>query len=167
MTADFVKGATIEDVIDSIDWKNAPVNKYVDRLGKARTFAERVAAVNRFGWLIIQGNKAAFDAMAKYLTELPPPNTVDDCRLREEILRQLSMTREFQEEVAHLLVNDLMRTPSNRTTRGWYTAVFKFFERGPADLAEMVLRPMLESNQYSYRIKQRVKRILGDEDEFW
>jgi hypothetical protein len=86
---------------------------------------------------------------------------VEQTHFRVEILRQLGYTQSFRLELAHLLVKDLFRTPSNNTTRGWYTAVFRFFESSPADIAEKALSPMLDSKQFSYRIKKRVKTILG------
>jgi hypothetical protein len=54
--------------------------------------------------------------------------TVEDKALRIAILRELKATREHRLELAHLLVEDLLRTPSNNSTRGWYSEVFRFFE---------------------------------------
>jgi hypothetical protein len=98
--------------------------------------------------------------LCNYLKDLPPPTVVEETHFRIEILRQLEFTRTGQSELAHLLVEDLFRTPSNNMTHGWYTAVFRFFERLSADIAEEALAPMLDSPQFSYRIKKRIKTIL-------
>ena len=41
------------------------------------------------------------------------------------------------------------------------TAVFRFFEGSSADIAKKALSPMLDSPQFSCRIKKRVKTILS------
>ena len=41
------------------------------------------------------------------------------------------------------------------------TAVFRFFEESSADIAKKALSPMLDSPQFSCRIKKRVKTILS------
>jgi len=45
--------------------------------------------------------------------------------------------------------------------------VFRFFERSSADIAEEALAPMLDSPQFSYRIKKRVKDILERPNDYW
>jgi hypothetical protein len=106
-------------------------------------------------------NQAALDALCIYLKDLPAPASLEETHLRAAILRQLTHTRSHRLKLAKLLVEDLFRTPSNNTTRGWYTAVFHFFETSSADIAEKALSPMLDSPQFSYRIKKRVKGILS------
>ena len=53
------------------------------------------------------------------------------------------------------------------TTRGWYTAVFRFFEGSSVDIAEETLTPMLASPQFSYLIKKMVKNILERPNDYW
>ncbi|OPX36863.1 MAG: hypothetical protein B1H12_06150 [Desulfobacteraceae bacterium 4484_190.2] len=135
----------------------------MERLDNAKTPEACKKTVQSFGGLISQRNKAAFS----YLKDLPPPTTVEQTHLRIEILRQLKFTLNFQKKLALLLVKDLFRTPSNNTTRGWYTAVFRFFEDSSADIAVEALAPMLGSPQFSYRIKKRVKMILEQVNDYW
>jgi len=167
LTSETIQQAIFEDMIDEIDWAKVPVEKYVERLDNAKTQETRKKAVQSFGHLISQRNKAAFNALFSYLKDLPPPTTVEQTHLRIEILRQLKFTLNFQKKLARLLVKDLFRTPSNNTTRGWYTAVFRFFESSSADIAEEALQPILDSPQFSYRIKKRVKMILEQVNDFW
>ena len=167
LTSETIQQAIFEDMIDEIDWAKVPVEKYVERLDNAKTQETRKKAVQSFGHLISQRNKAAFNALFSYLKDLLPPTTVEQTHLRIEILRQLKFTLNFQKKLARLLVKDLFRTPSNNTTRGWYTAVFRFFESSSADIAEEALQPILDSPQFSYRIKKRVKMILEQVNDFW
>ncbi len=167
LTSETIQQAIFEDMVDEIDWAKVPVEKYVERLDNAKTPEARKKAVQGFGGLISQKNKAAFNALFSYLKDLPPPTTVEQTHLRVEILRQLKLALNFQEKLARLLVKDLFRTPSNNTTRGWYTAVFRFFESVSADIAVEALAPMLSSPQFSYRIKKRVKNILERLNDYW
>ena len=167
LTSETIQQAIFEDMVDGIDWAKVPVEKYVERLNNAKTPEARKKAVQSFGSLIGQKNKAAFNALFSYLKDLSPPTTVEQTHLRIEILRQLNFTLNFQKKLARLLVKDLFRTPSNNTTRGWYTAVFRFFESSSADIAEEALQPILDSPQFSYRIKKRVKMILEQVNYYW
>ena len=160
LTAETFELALLEDTLSRIDWADVPVEEYVEKLNKAKTPETQEEAVRSLGSLILRGDKAAFHALYAYLKDLPPPRMVEQTHLRIEILRQLEYARTSERRLAGLLVKDLFRTPSNNTTRGWYTAVFRFFERSSADIAEKALAPMLHSPQFSYRIKRRVRRIL-------
>ena len=156
----------LEDAVDRIDWARRPVDDFVRKLTEAKSCEERKEAVRRFGFLIGQGNRAAFEALCGYLRDLPPPESVPEKELRIEILGQLRFIRgpEWEAALAHLLADDLFRTPSNQTTRGWYTEVFNYFERScPENIAEDALGRILDSPQFSYRIKKRVRGIVARE----
>jgi len=171
LTAETLQQAIFEDMVDKIDWATVPVEKYVEKLNNAKTPEACEEAVGSLGGLISLGNRGAFDALYTYLKDLPPPTSSKETRFRVALLRQLGHTHSFQQDLAKLLVEDLFRTPSNNTTRGWYTAVFRFFERSSPEIAEKALSPMLESPQFSHRIKKRVKTILellNDESQgYW
>ena len=166
LTTETLQEAILKDQFERTDWSSVSVDEHVRNLQKAKTHDGRMEAVNPFGFFIGQGNKAAFDVLCEYLRALPPASTLEDKALRFEILRQLRFTRECQRELALLLVEDLFRTVSNNTTRGWYSEVFYFFERlWPTEIAEEALRPMLDSPHFSYRIKRRVRTILHDDSK--
>ena len=156
LTAETLELAILED-----NWANMPVEQYVEKLNNADTPEAREEAVRGFGVLVNHGNRAAFDALCSYIEDLPPPTTVEQTHFRMAILREIRQAHEFEPDLAQLLVEDLFRTPSNNTTRSWYTAVFRFFERSSLDIAEKALLPILDSPQFSYRIKKRVKGILS------
>ncbi len=159
-TSETTQQAIFEDMVDRIDWASMPVDEHVERLNNAKTPKESEEAVQSLGGLISLKNKAAFHALCAYLKVLPPPTIVEQTHFRIEILRQLKHIHSLEKKLARLLVKDLFRTPSNNTTRGWYTAVFKFFENSSVEIAEKELTTMLYSPQFSHRIKRRVKTIL-------
>ena len=161
LTAETFQQAAFEDMVNKTDWASVPVDGYVEKLKNAKTLEACNKAVQSLGGLISFGNRAAFDALCDYLKGLPYPETVEETHFRVEILRKLKYTQSFEKKLARLLVEDLFRTPSNNTTRSWYTAVFRFFENSSVDIAEMALSPMLDSPQFSYRIKKRVKTIIS------
>lgn len=161
LTAEALEQAILMDTFERTDWSSAPIDRIVLDLQDAKTLDGRKKAVRGFGFFISQGNKAAFDALCEYVRALPSAETLEDKALRIEILWQLEITWEYRRELAHLLVEELLRTASNNTTRGWYSEIFYFFERKcPPEIAEEVLPPMLDSPHFSYRIKRRVRTIL-------
>jgi len=161
LTAEALEQAILVDAFERTDWSSAPIDRTVRNLREAKTLDRRKKAVRGFGLFIGHGNKAAFDALCEYLRALPPAETLEDKALRLEILRQLKATWEYKRELAHLLVEELLRTVSNNTTRGWYSEIFYFFERGcPPEITEETLPQMLDSPHFSYRIKRRVRAIL-------
>ena len=171
LTAETLELAILGDMVDKIDWANMPVEQYIERLNNADTPEAREEAVRDFGVLISHGNRVAYDALCGYLKDLPPPTTVEQTHFRIAIFREISRTLKYKGDLAQLLVEDLFRTPSNNTTRSWYTIVFRFFKGMPLDIAEKALLPMLDSPQFSYRIKKRVKGILSqltyESERYW
>ena len=160
LTPENLEAAFAAESFRRTDWSQVPVDDYIGRLYSAATIDAREEAHNGFGFLISQDNRAAFDALIAYLRDLPPPQKPVDCHFRSEVLRQLSWRHEYEAELARVIVEDLFRTPSNNHTRPWYTAVWRFFERCSPEVAEEALRPILNSPQFSYRIKRRVKGII-------
>lgn len=160
-TAGALRDAILIHTLERTDWSHAPADRYVRALRASSTLEAQAEAVRPFGFLIAQGNRAAFDALAGYLRALPAAVTVDDKALRIAILRELKNTREHQGELAHLLVEDLLRTPSNNSTRGWYSEVFRFFEEScHPEIAEEALGPVVNTPHFSARIRSRVQALL-------
>lgn len=160
LTSEALEAALAAEAFRKTDWSKAPVEDYLARLHAASTVQSRKEALNTIGWLIHAGNKEAFAALCAYLRSLPPPRTPEDCHFRVEVLGHLSWRRETDREVAQLLVEDLLRTPSNQHTRPWFTEAWRFFEKCSSDVAEEALRPILTSPRFSYRIRKRVRSII-------
>ena len=161
LNQDTLRTALAIDAFENTDWSKSPVEHHVKKLHETSTTQSRCDALNGLGFLISHGNRAAFDALCNFLRRLPPPQTPSGCHFRSEILRQLRVNFEYDSEIARLLVEDLFRTPSNQHTRSWYTEVWKFFQRCSPKVAEEALLPILDSPKFSYRIKQRVRDIIG------
>lgn len=161
LTLDSFRTALAIEAIEKIDWAKAPIESYVQRFHAAATVRLQSAALNALGALVSHGNRAAFDFLCDFFRKLPPAQTPADCHFRAELLRYVRGPHEYVREVALLLVEDLFRTPSNPHTRSWHTEVWRFFKGCPHAVAEEALRPILDSPKFSYRIKQRVKEIIG------
>ncbi|MBF0547598.1 MAG: hypothetical protein HQM08_24375 [Candidatus Riflebacteria bacterium] len=137
------------------------IEEYFQSLCKADSLRKRERILKNLGFFILNRNKAAFDALCLYLRQLPAPQTSEESHYRSDILTNLTFTLEYNSEIAHLLVQDLFKVPSNNQTRSWYTDVWKFFERCSHELTAEALQPILNSPKFSYRIKQRVKAIIN------
>ncbi len=160
LTAETFKQAVLEDAISRIDLATVPVDQHVERLRSAQTREDHDSCLQTLGAMVCQGNKAAFEALCSHLKSLPSPGTTAEVHARILVLREMSYTQKFKRELAQLLAEDLLRTPSNNTTRGWYTAVFSVFEKLPEDVAKDIIPTLLDSSRFSYRIKRRLKGIL-------
>lgn len=146
---------------EQTDWSRASADQHVEALTAAGTHRERMKALAPFGFFIGHGNQAAFDALCQYLRALPPPTSPEDKAFRIALLGHLETARDHQREVADLLVQDLLRTPSNHTTRGWYTEVFNFLERRCSpEIVQDVLGPVADSPHFSVRRKKRIRALL-------
>jgi len=160
LTQENLEAALTAEFIRKTDWSKVSVNSCVNRLNNARTIREHEEAIDNIGWLILQSNREAFDALCAYLRSLPPPKTPDDCGLRVRVLHQLSLQPEFKAETAQVIVDDLLRTKSNNHTRSWFTAAWGFFERCSNEIRQEALQRMLDSPKFSYRIKRVVRNII-------
>jgi len=163
LTAERLQMAIAMDAFNRTDWAQRPVDDDLRQLREVKTLARRTKVLRRLGFLVNSGNQGAFDGICRYVRELGPASTLDDTHLRVEILEQLRCPArdDWDKELAEVLVDDLLRTPSNNTTRGWYTAVFSFLESYcDPEVAEDAMERMLESGKFSYRIEQRINRFL-------
>lgn len=160
MTRENLEKVLAAEAFRKTDWSQEPIDGYLERLHNARTDSERDKALNRIGWLVSQDNREAFIALCAYLRSLPLAQTPSDCHFRAEVLRYLSSRREYHPKLARVIVDDLLRTPSNAHTRSWFTEAWQFFERCSDEVREETLRPILDSPKFSYRIKRVVRNII-------
>ena len=165
LTKETFMQALAKDYVNRTDWREAPVDSYVEKLIRPGTDEQRDSALNHLGWLVSNQNRAAFDALCDLLGKLEKPATLSRAHFKCRLLDILSRSNEYRKDLADLLVDDLFRTPSNPKTRGWYTAVFRFFETTAPDLADECLGRVLDSPKFSYRIKRRVREIIRRYEE--
>jgi hypothetical protein len=128
---------------------------------KSSDRTEVMAAVRSLGGLHAMGNDAAFRALLAFFREMPVPATSEDGRFKMEILHELQHRR-GQKELTQAVVDELWRTPSNRTTRQWITELLTFLSsQSYADIAEP-LEAMLESQQFTPRMKEKIQAVLHE-----
>jgi len=150
--------AILEERLRRVDWKAFPVDDYARQL-QSKDPDERNGAISGLGGLIGFGNFAAFNALLGFLAALPPPATIEHVHLKKEILRYLSCAND-KAAVAHCLIEELYRTPSNNTTRQWISDIFRFFGRCPSDAVREPLERMLSDKRFSYRLKKKINEML-------
>ena len=161
------KAALLEEQIRNIDWKTAPVDRYVKQLESSEK-EEREAGVSSLGAMIAFGNKEAFKQLLKYFKKLPPPKILEEVYFKKEVLRQLEHNK-ARWQMLPCLIDKLYKTPSNNTTRQWISAIFRFLEYAPKDKVREPLEKMLKDKRFSYRLKKKMKNILRSDhfEEIW
>lgn len=167
LTAEAVERRLLEDHVSRVNWQEMPVDSYVDQLNRAITVEQRDPILQQLGGLVTHENRDAFDALCDILRKQELPATLPQSHLKCSLLGYLSRSKESRKELADVLVDDLLRTPSNPQTRCWYAGVFHFFEYTAPEFAEECLGRILGSPQFSYRIKRRVREIIRRSNEMW
>ena len=105
-------------------------------------------------------SERAFTALCEYYNSLAPAENLEDVHWRIELLEKLRLGKN-EKVLFDCLVNELYKTPSNNTTRSLITKVFKIMNSLPVDLMEDQLLKMLKEKRFSYRLKNKMKELLG------
>jgi hypothetical protein len=158
LTSETLERAILEERVRRIDWKTMPVDQYVKQLESKRS-RERDAGISSLGAMIGFGNPLAFHALLRFLSSLPPPETIKEVHLKREILRYLGCW-EDKSAVALFLVEELGRIHSNNTTRQWISDIFRFLEQCPLGGIREPLEAMLSEKRFSYRFRGKVMDVL-------
>lgn len=87
----------------------------------------------------------------------------DDLTRKELVVQALGYVKTRQ--AAHLLFEELNRTESSNTTRGYINAVLKALERFPLECVEDGFERLLSDPKWSYKMKRKFREIL-DEMEY-
>lgn len=154
-----LKTALWEEKIKNIDWKTIPVNEDVKQQLRDSDPKEQQAAISNLGAMIVFGNMEAFKELLNFFKELPPPKTIEEVHFKIELLRHLRYSEARNLLVPHL-IDELSRTPSNNTTRGWISDIFQFLRGVPLKEIQQPLERMLKDKRFSYKFKQKIKDIL-------
>jgi len=158
LTAETFENAVIEEQLRKIDWKTVSVDNHVGNL-KSADPKKRAEAIRSLGGLAGLGNRAAFETLFDFLRSLPPPTTVEQVHLKRDLLHGLE-TAEERERVAPFLIDELLRIPSNNTTRQWLSDIFRFLERCPWEEIHEPLERMLEERRFSPKFKDKIQETL-------
>ena len=149
----------LEERIRNIDLKSIPVDEYAAAL-RSSDPEERDSNITNLVGLISFGNKEAFNELFKFFTELPSPATLAEVHFKLELLRYLNRS-DARTKLIPELIDELYRTVSNNTTRQWISEIFRFLANCPYEDIYEPLERMLSDKRFSYRLKAKIKRILG------
>ncbi len=138
---------------------NYPLESYAEQL-TSKSKKEVESGVNTLYLIMAQGNKRAFTALCEYYSNLPPAESLEDVHWKIEFLEKLRLGKN-KKALFDCLIQELYKTPSNNTTRSLITKIFKIMNTLPADLMEDQLLKMLKEKRFSYRLKDKMKELLG------
>lgn len=164
-----VERLLLEEQFRRIDWAQQPIDKQSEKLRSPQR-EDQHAAIKSLGFLICQGNEAAFQELFRFARELPPITRIEDVHFRMDILMQLEHWRPLS-VLAPYLIDELNSTPSSNTTRQWISAVLKVLSRCPVGEIREPLTKMLKEKPFSHRLKRKIKELLwelsGRPRELW
>jgi len=152
------------EAVEKIDWKNHPVDSYIELLQSGKKENVR-SGINSLGALIAQCNEKAFTALYEFFKKLPSALSLEDVYLKIDILEKLNR-RDRREDVFDCLVGELYKSPSNNTTKKLIQKIFRIMESIPLDIKREQLGKMLKDKRFSFRLKEKMKGMLHtDYDE--
>jgi len=138
---------------------NYPLESYT-KLLTSKSKKEVESGVNTLYIIMAQGNERAFTALCEYYSNLPPAESLEDVYWKIELLEKLHLGKK-KEALFDCLVQELHKTQSNNTTRSLITKIFRIMNTLPVDLMEDQLLKMLKEKRFSYRLKDKMKELLG------
>ncbi len=136
-----------------------PLESYT-KLLTSKNKKEVESGVDILYLIMIQGNERVFTVLCDYYNNLPPAENLEDVHWKIYLLEKL-WHGENEKALFDCLVQELNKTPSNNTTRGLITKIFKIMNGLPVDLMQDQLTIMLKEKRFSYRLKKKVKELLG------
>lgn len=158
-------GATLEEINAELlinRLKNQKLDGVEDLLVNGDLDRKR-RVVSELESLIYMGNPMAYDLLLDYFIESEPAKNIEEVHLRVEII-ELLRHKANEERLAEVYVDELLKTPSNNTTRQIYTKIFDYFNRCSIDTVREPLTRYLEIGNCSPKIKKKVKDILEKEE---
>ncbi len=117
-------------------------------------------AISSISTYVRIGNKDAYEGLINYYMSLDSAVSLEDVYIRMNIVDSLS-TKESEQNTIEAYVNELVRTPSNNTTRQLYSLILKRLGKCPEEMIREPLLQLLEKRQYSYKMKKRIMEIVG------
>ncbi len=158
LTVERMNDILLTHYVSHIEWKDVPVEDQVRKL-KSNDSGERDAAISSLGGLIAFGNEKAFQELYDFLVNLPPPCTLEEVRLKMNLLSKLWQS-DKKELFLVVLINELQNTPSNNTTRQWISEVLKHLSLFPREHLKEPLEKMSSDTGFSYKLRKRIRELL-------
>ncbi len=126
---------------------------------------EKRYAINELIRLLYIGNKMAYEALLDYFITSEPAKTLEEVHVRVNVIEVLQYKAKEEELVEHYIA-ELLKTPSNNTTRQIYQSIFKYFERCDVEIVREPLESYLKRSKCSPKIKSKVIGIIEKEIRF-
>ncbi|MBF0121462.1 MAG: hypothetical protein HQK79_21750 [Desulfobacterales bacterium] len=149
----------LDNFIDNIDWKNAPIDKYVNKL-ESTNKKECNEGISSLSSLITLGNNEAFKVLCNFFKDLSPPKSIEEVHFKINLLRHLEKSDNKIVLIPHL-IEELQNTISNNTTKQWISAILKFLQFCPKEKVYKPLEQLLNDKRFSYRLKNKIKDVLN------
>ncbi len=157
---ELIRYAVLEEQLKSVDYKTLPVTPYLDDLHSGDPERQN-RALHRLEFLIIQGNREAFEVLLDFLKNLPLPQKIEEVHRKIKILECLEHRRGDQRsKLIPLLIDELYQIPSNNTTRQWITKILKILARFPEGEVRQPLETLLQEREFSIRLRYRIEDVL-------
>lgn len=154
----------IETKIKLFGMQTQSVECFVNLLDSDNLSKKRYA-INEIITLIYVGNKMAYKAMLDYFITSEPAKTLEEVHLRVKVIEVLQYKAKEEELVQHY-INELLKTPSNNTTRQIYQSIFNYFNRCDVEILKEPLESYLKISKCSPKIKSKVLSIIEKETGF-
>ncbi|WP_162862610.1 hypothetical protein [Acetivibrio cellulolyticus] len=138
--------------------ENKSIEEY-EKILASNNFEESRYAINELINLLYIGNKMAYDALMNYFKTSEPARNIEQVHLRVKIIEALQYKASEKELIEHF-INELLKTPSNNTTRKIYQQIFKYFERRSLEIVREPLINYLERSKCGPKMKSRVMEII-------
>ncbi|PIQ93876.1 MAG: hypothetical protein CO148_05310 [Nitrospirae bacterium CG_4_9_14_3_um_filter_41_27] len=158
LNAESLKELLLIEALKKIDWKNHPVESYIELL-QSGNLEDIRSGVNSLGGLIARGNDNAFIALLDYFKKLPPAQNLEEVYLKIDVLEKLNY-RNRKEEIFDCLIDKLYKTPSNNTTKSLILKIFRIMESIPLAVKREQLGKMLKDKRFTYKLKKKMKGML-------
>ena len=148
----------LREILRQYEIRNQSIEKETSLL-KSLNFQVRQQALSSLCGLMSLGHQQARLLLLDFFRELPPPASLSEVHFKIDLWNRIHPFY-GREELIPILIQELDRMPSNQTTRGWWTAIFRFFRACPVEKIREPLQELLHQRKFSARIKKRLNDIL-------
>lgn len=159
ITQENIQELLMEEYIKELSNPDSPIDRYLELI-KSTNKDEVENGFNTLFFMSNQRNKNAFNAICDYYISLPPAETLPDVYKKIDFIQRLPV-KVNDKKLLDCLLKELYKTGSNNTTKSLISAIFKKIESLPVKIMENDLMKMLKDKKFSYRLKEKMKKILN------
>lgn len=84
----------------------------------------------------------------------------DDIAKKELVIKALGQV--WTKQSAHLLFEELDKTESSNSTKGYINTILKALEEFPLELVEDGFKDLLSNSKWTHRMKRKFRMVLGE-----